>query len=242
MSPALLRLSSCARRTRVFSCTSRPLSTSISSYGWRQSALVDPTKCADPLVGDGDLLVMPDVITEEEEQIVAEECKRLLRRRRYEENHWDSVIVKFKEMERSRWSAESASILDRVRRAPIVPQHLTYFPSVHVIDLDEEGYIMPHVDAIKFSGEVVAGISLLSPSIMRFKEEHGESIIEAHLPRRSMYMMTGRVRYHYTHEILPGVQLFRGVEPVHRTRRISIMLRDFHPDELATMAPPPTNN
>lgn len=33
-------------------------------------------------------------------------------------------------------------------------------------------------------------MSLLSPSIMRFKEEHGESIIDAFLPQRSFYVMT----------------------------------------------------
>lgn len=39
----------------------------------------------------------------------------------------------------------------------------------------------------------------------------------------------GRVRFHYTHEILPGVQVFRNEFSVNRTRRISIMLRDeFH--------------
>lgn len=109
---------------------------------------------------------------------------------------------------------ETKRILDRVREASILPQGLTYFPAVHVIDLAEDGYIKPHVDSIKvraiirvdqelihlsrpidtvclqFSGEVVAGVSLLSPSIMRFKEEHGESIIDAFLPRRSLYMMT----------------------------------------------------
>lgn len=39
-------------------------------------------------------------------------------------------------------------------------------------------------------------------------------------------VFSGRVRYHYTHEILPGVQVFRNEFPVNRTRRISIMLRD----------------
>jgi hypothetical protein len=47
---------------------------------------------------------------------------------------------------------------------------------------------------------------------------------------------SGRIRYHYTHEILPGEQLFRGVEPVVRTRRISLMLRDFHESDLELLA------
>ncbi|OWZ21895.1 hypothetical protein PHMEG_0003476 [Phytophthora megakarya] len=184
------------------------------------------THCHDPLVSEGDLQLMLDVITEDEEKVVADECSRILKRRRYEEDHWDNVIIKFKEMERSRWSTETRNILDKVREAAIVPKELNYFPAVHVIELAEDGYIKPHVDSIKFSGRVVAGINLLSPSIMRFKEEHGDSIIDAYLQRRSMYMMTGRVRYHYTHEILPGAQVFRGELPVHRTHRISIMLRD----------------
>ncbi|GMF63813.1 unnamed protein product [Phytophthora fragariaefolia] len=193
---------------------------------WQGTYNIDATHCHDPLVSEGDLQVLLDVITEDEELVVADECTRILKRRRYEEGHWDNVIVKFKEMERSRWSAETQRVLDKVREASILPKDLDYFPAVHVIELAEDGYIKPHVDSIKFSGRVVAGINLLSPSIMRFKEEHGDSIIDAYLQRRSMYMMTGRVRYHYTHEILPGAQVFRGELPVNRTHRISIMLRD----------------
>ncbi|KAE9250045.1 hypothetical protein PF004_g3134 [Phytophthora fragariae] len=193
---------------------------------WQDVYNLDATHCHDPLVSEGDLQVQLDVITEDEELVVADECARILKRRRYEEGHWDIVIIKFKEMERSRWSSETQRILQKVREAAILPQELQYFPAVHVIELAEDGYIKPHVDSIKFSGRVVAGINLLSPSIMRFKEEHGDAVIDAYLQRRSMYMMTGRVRYHYTHEILPGAQVFRGELPVHRTHRISIMLRD----------------
>ncbi|CAH0487517.1 unnamed protein product [Peronospora farinosa] len=169
---------------------------------------------------------MLDVITKDEELLVADECSRILKRRRYEENHWDNAIVKFKEMERSRWSTETLRVLQKVREATILPKELNYFPAVHVIELAEDGYIKPHLDSIKFFGRVVAGVNLLSPSVMRFKEEYGDSVIDAYLPRRSMYMMTGRVRYHYTHEIVPGMQVFKGQVSVNRTHRISILLRD----------------
>lgn len=46
------------------------------------------------------------------------------------------------------------------------------------------------------------------------------------MPSTTIALHRGRVRYHYTHEILPGVQVFRDELPVARTRRISIMLRD----------------
>ncbi|UIZ26667.1 hypothetical protein KXD40_001565 [Peronospora effusa] len=184
------------------------------------------TQCHDPLLNEGDLQIMLDVITKDEELLVADECSRILKRRRYEENHWDNAIVKFKEMERSRWSTETLRVLQKVREATILPKELNYFPAVHVIELAEDGYIKPHLDSIKFSGRVVAGVNLLSPSVMRFKEEYGDSVIDAYLPRRSMYMMTGKVRYHYTHEIVPGMQVFKGQVPVNRTHRISILLRD----------------
>ncbi|EEY68255.1 uncharacterized protein PITG_04676 [Phytophthora infestans T30-4] len=221
-SRALRRSSAPLRRLLSSFAVAAPCSQSL----WQDVYNLDATHCHDPLVSEGDLQIMLDVITEDEEKVLADECSRILKRRRYEEDHWDNVIIKFKEMERSRWSTETQRILQKVREVAILPKELTYFPAVHVIELAEDGYIKPHVDSIKFSGRVVAGINLLSPSIMSFKEEHGDSIIDGYLQRRSMYMMTGRVRYHYTHEILPGAQTFRGELPVNRTHRISVMLRD----------------
>lgn len=219
LSKRLLR-PSLARQTSSAVTTSAPRSL------WQHVYNLDATHCLDALVSEADLQIELDVITEDEEKVLSDECSRILKRRRFEEDHWDNVIVKFKEMERSRWSSETQRILQKVRKAAILPQELTYFPAVHVIELAEDGYIKPHVDSIKFSGRVVAGISLLSPSIMRFKEKHGDSVIDAFLPRRSMYMVTGRIRYHYTHEILPGAQTFKQEVLVERTHRISIMLRD----------------
>lgn len=71
---------------------------------WDGEPLIDSSRCTDALVQRSDLRVLENVITEQEELVLAKECETLLRRRRYEENHWDQVIIKFKEMERSRWS------------------------------------------------------------------------------------------------------------------------------------------
>lgn len=198
---------------------------------WQHASNLDATHCHDLLVSESDLRMELDVITEDEERVLSDECTSIFKRRRFEENHWDNIIIKYKEMERSRWSCESQQILQKIRKTTILPENLTYFSAVHVIELAEDGYIKPHVDSIKFSGRVVAGLSLLSPSIMRFKEEHGDSIIDAYLQHRSMYMVTGRIRYHYTHEILPGNQVFKENILVKRTRRISIMLRDDFREE-----------
>ncbi|ETV94055.1 hypothetical protein H310_12089 [Aphanomyces invadans] len=210
----------------IKTCVARAFST---SYSWQDSHLVDRSMCHDEALCGNDLQVMEDVLSEHEERVLADEAAALLRRRRYEVNHWDQVIINFKEMETIKWSQEAADILARVRKLPILPQDLEYFPAVHVIDLAAEGYIKPHVDSIKFSGQVVAGLNLLSPAVMRFQEEHGDSRLDLFLPRRSFYCMRGGVRYRYTHEILPGIQVFQN-QPVERTRRISIMMRDVNVD------------
>ncbi|CAH0473912.1 unnamed protein product [Peronospora belbahrii] len=219
------------RHLRSSSSALSRLTAASSQSLWQDVYNLDATQCHDSLVNEEDLQIMLDVITEDEELVVADECSRFLKRRRYEKNHWDNVIVKFKEMECSRWSNETLRILQKIREAVILPKELKYFPAVHVIELAEDGYIKPHIDSIKFSGRVVAGVNLLSPCVMRLKEEHGHSVIDAYLQRRSMYMMTGRIRYHYTHEIIPGIQMFKGQVPVNRTHRISIMLRDEYLEE-----------
>jgi alkylated DNA repair protein alkB family protein 7 len=82
---------------------------------------------------------------------------------RYEKNHWDAVIINFREIEHSRWSQQSTDILERLQEqvleAAAVQAH--FLPGVHILDLHAEGVIKPHVDSIKFSGEIVAGLSLM---------------------------------------------------------------------------------
>jgi len=41
---------------------------------------------------------------------------------------------------------------------------------LHVLDLHESGRIEPHIDSVKFTGEGLASLSLVSGSRLRFKE------------------------------------------------------------------------
>jgi alkylated DNA repair protein alkB family protein 7 len=105
-----------------------------------------------------------------------------------------------------------------------------------------------HVDSVRFSGDLVAGLSLLSGSIMRFRPERSDdsptddadqdrdtdSYVDLYLPPLSLYVMSGTSRYHYTHELLPGGATFAGDTVVNRDRRISIMFRDAKPDDDST--------
>jgi alkylated DNA repair protein alkB homolog 7 len=121
----------------------------------------------------------------------------------------------------------------------------------HAIDLKKDGELKAHVDSIRFSGDLVAGLSLMSPSIMRLKipppeedqqqdrsndgddddYDRDEGHVDLLLPPRSLYALTGVGRYFYSHELLPDKSLFvdpvTGVETVvARDHRLSIIFRD----------------
>mmetsp|Transcript_35068 Transcript_35068/g.55152 ORF Transcript_35068/g.55152 Transcript_35068/m.55152 type:complete len:220 (+) Transcript_35068:102-761(+) len=181
----------------------------------------------------GDIRVFEEVVSTKEEESIVRELDAIFARKRYATNHWDGVIESYKESERLSWAdEENHKIVQKIQRfiSGHVDFHFPGFLPTHAIDLSEEGFISPHIDSIKFSGGFVAGLSLLSHSVMKFQDERNSlNIIEAQLPPRSLYLMTGDVRYHYTHEILPqgGVAKLSTQKPLHqRGRRISLIFRD----------------
>ena len=159
--------------------------------------------------------MIKNVITPREERLLVKECEQFLNKRKYMHDHWDDVIVGYREIEKLRtaWSEESQSVLERIVKQ--LPKR-EYMPTVHVIDLAPDGFIRPHIDSIKFSGDIVAGLSLLSPRTMRLQRDN--EVIEELLGQRSLYVMQGDIRYDYTHEILP--------ETLNPQRRLSIIFRN----------------
>lgn len=211
--------------------------------------LIDWSRAAASLPRDSVRLV-PDVISPEEERRLVAELEKPLRRRRLMQNHWDSVIEHYRELERRAWEdPENARTVARVRSQVLgllglAPE--TPCLPVHVIDLAAEGFIKPHVDSVKFSGGFVAGLSLLSPAIMRLRDEQGgednsaaasaasasdspsysSSMVRMLLEPRSLYVLSGAARFHYAHEILPDEKDWVGGRVVRRERRISLIFRD----------------
>jgi alkylated DNA repair protein alkB family protein 7 len=112
----------------------------------------------------------------------------------------------------------------------------------HAIDLKKEGELTAHVDSIKFSGNLVAGISLLSASIMRLvphddndddtpTKEGKEEWVDLYLPPLSLYALTGVGRYRYSHQLLPHNSIFTTSDDgseivVERDHRLSVIFRD----------------
>ncbi|XP_032164039.1 alpha-ketoglutarate-dependent dioxygenase alkB homolog 7, mitochondrial isoform X1 [Mustela erminea] len=199
-------------------------------------------------------VVRPGFLSAAEEETLSGELEPELRRRRYEYDHWDAAIHGFRETEKSRWSEASRAILQRVQAAAFSPGQTLLSP-VHVLDLEPRGYIKPHVDSIKFCGATIAGLSLLSPSVMRLvhTQEPGEWL-ELLLEPGSLYILSppsrhehspvaggpphptqpqpvfscrGSARYDFSHEILRDEESFFGARRVPRGRRISVICRSL---------------
>lgn len=170
--------------------------------------------------------ILPDFITEKEEDVLIEELDPYMKQLRYEYSHWDDAIHGYRETEWKKWSKGSSPILDKVRKEAF-PTEVAQLLLVHILDLAPEGWIKPHVDSVRFCGGIIAGLSLLSDSVMRltmvgYEKECTECFL---LPRRSLYIMTGAARYKYNHEILKTDQSYFEGRHVPKGRRISIICR-----------------
>lgn len=171
--------------------------------------------------------VKPDFITEEEEAALLGELEPGLRKKRYEFDHWDDAIHGYRETERLSWGGSCEEIFTRVRSVAFREGGRLLGP-VHVLDLDQRGYIKPHIDSVKFCGSTIAGLSLLSDSIMRLvKEDATHEWLDLLLPRRSLYILRDQARYNFTHEILKDEDSVFNGQRVPRQRRISVICRNL---------------
>lgn len=120
--------------------------------------------------------------------------------------------------------ALAAAAVARARAAIRDAHGVGRFLAPHAIDLAEDGgEIRPHVDSVKFSGGVVAGLSLLNAATLRLARADpatGEPlpdapVFERRLAPGSLYVLSGEARYDFAHAI-------RDIDG----RRLSVMLRD----------------
>ncbi|XP_063611550.1 alpha-ketoglutarate-dependent dioxygenase alkB homolog 7, mitochondrial-like [Penaeus indicus] len=172
-------------------------------------------------------VVLRDFVTEEEEETLLKEVEPHLRRLHYEHDHWDDAIHGFRETERSKWGKASSKILARLQEFAF-PNQDEKLALVHILDLAKTGVIKPHVDSIRFCGNTICGLCLLSDAVMRLVNvEDKTQIADIMLWRRSLYLMKDASRYNYTHEVLGEKESYFGSLPVPRERRISIMCRNY---------------
>lgn len=170
--------------------------------------------------------VLTNFITEAEEEVLKKEVDPHLTRLKYEFDHWDDAIHGFREIERSRWTKQASLILARVCKSAF-PDSGKKLPQTHVLDLAKSGVIKPHVDSVRFCGNIICGLCLLSDAVMRLRHvEQKDQVVDALLKRRSLYIMRDDARYNYTHEVLGEEESFFKGEPVVKERRVSIVSRN----------------
>ncbi|KAH9420001.1 Alpha-ketoglutarate-dependent dioxygenase alkB 7, mitochondrial [Dermatophagoides pteronyssinus] len=174
------------------------------------------------------MFVVPDFIDTNEEQSLLDEVENVfrVRRIRYEQTHWDDAIQNYRETEHLKWRPENEMIIERIRQLAFV-HNTNHIKFVHILEIKADGFIKPHVDSVRFCGDTIAGISLLSDSVMRMRLESNRDIyVDVLLCRRSLYIMTGDARYLYAHEILDDKNSLFKEKYVKRDRRISIICRN----------------
>lgn len=155
------------------------------------------------------MFIVPDFVSPAEEQTLLEETEKIIKRIRYEQSHWDDAIHNYRETEHLRWTQPNQLIIDRVRNLAFKTKK-NLIKYVHILDIAKDGFIKPHVDSIRvrsyldskinqslnlfifqFCGDTIAGMSLMSDSVMRLALEKDKSLyVDVLLNRRSLYIMT----------------------------------------------------
>ena len=191
------------------------------------------------LLSSSSMLVHEGFISESEESSLMAELSPVLSKLRIESDHWDAAITGFRETERSSWrDPTNALLIQRIKEFVFpIESKLVPLPHVHVLDLTQDGWIRPHVDAVRFCGPVIAGLSLLSDCVFRLalaspdgtaNHEEGQMACDFWLPRRSLYVMRDAARFDFCHSVLPPGESVIAGHPVPRGRRVSILFR-CHP-------------
>ncbi|CAG9533274.1 unnamed protein product [Cercopithifilaria johnstoni] len=172
--------------------------------------------------------VIPNFVTEREEASLLDEINPHMKRMRYEKSHWDDAIHLYREREQLNWRKENETILDRIRKYSFKEEDKQLL-LVHILDLHEDGVIKPHIDSVRYCGDVITGLSLLSDAVMRLrhKEQKDQLIVDLFLQRRCLYRMGGFSRYEFYHEVLGKAESYFMGMPVLRSRRISLVCRDL---------------
>ncbi|OWF42119.1 alpha-ketoglutarate-dependent dioxygenase alkB homolog 7, mitochondrial-like [Mizuhopecten yessoensis] len=172
------------------------------------------------------MLVYQNFISPEEEEQLFNEIEPYMKRLRYEYDHWDGAIHGYRETERRKWTKSNDAVLKRVGDLAF-PSGVQPLAHVHILDLNKDGHIKPHIDAVRFCGSTIAGLCLLSPCVMRLvHDKDKQRWADVLLERRSLYIMKDTARYNYTHEVLSNEKSVFNGRPVPKERRISVIMRN----------------
>jgi alkylated DNA repair protein alkB family protein 7 len=150
---------------------------------------------------ESSMIIKENFLSVDEEKSLLDEVEPYMKKLRYEFDHWDDAIHGYRETERLEWNEANKKILNRVKDCAFNyfedTKNTNLLAHVHILDLHENGYIKPHVDAVRFCGNTITGLSLLSDAVMKLtheKEKH--KCASVLLKRRSLYIMRYLLSFH----------------------------------------------
>eukprot|EP00760_Papus_ankaliazontas_P005802 PhM_4_TR12770/c0_g1_i1/m.89777/K10769/ALKBH7; alkylated DNA repair protein alkB homolog 7 len=166
-----------------------------------------------------------DFISEAEEQSMLEYLTPQLERIEFECNHTDGLITNFVELYRNVDEFPVGPCTDVIARcrdfaARVVPTGARLQDRVHVIRLQPEGVILPHVDNVKNSSGCVCGLSLGADREMMLTHptDADAKPVALDLRRRSFYALHGAARTTWHHSV-------QGLSPPRGGPRVSLIFR-----------------
>ncbi|KAG8899128.1 hypothetical protein FRB99_006906 [Tulasnella sp. 403] len=141
----------------------------------------------------------------------------------FDQGHYDGVIRDYRESHISSWPDDVQPILGKViSLMPGAPPLSSV--QTHVLHLSATGEILPHIDNVEASGNVILGISLGATRMLRLQHKElrdTRESIDVRLESGSVYVQSDSVRYNFVHSIsLPLIEGTAG-------QRVSIMIRDL---------------
>ncbi|OAF66018.1 Alkylated DNA repair protein alkB [Intoshia linei] len=128
-----------------------------------------------------------------EEDNLINEINFIFRKTIYQSNHWDDAIIDYRETERPNFRQDANNDIVCQMKKKIeknIKRVINFNEFFHIIDISKSGFIKPHVDSIRFCGQVISVLSLCSDSILRLRNTKDQSDYnDFMLKRKSLYIL-----------------------------------------------------
>lgn len=135
-----------------------------------------------------------NVISMAQEERILLEIQPVLDNLEWNMDHFDQVIFNYRETTLSDLNIfpHLSEFVETQIKPKFVSSGKALLP-IHLLELNEGGYIKPHIDNLEASGSMIAGLSLNSDCTMRFASSKSRDSRTERIPQRSLYLQRYRV-------------------------------------------------
>ncbi|RIA96596.1 hypothetical protein C1645_720446 [Glomus cerebriforme] len=165
-----------------------------------------------PKFSISDFILFPNHFTLQEQTFLTTHSLKKLKRvfgkkTIYQPSHFDHVIYNYRECQVTNWTSGDNEIEQEINNLLVNKVYnlftKTNWLPIHILELAESiGGIKPHVDNTEYSGNIVVGICLISPTVMILRHiNNPECKFSVLLEPGCLYIQRDTIRYNFTHEI-----------------------------------------